>query len=225
MPERLKPGNEHSKAGEVVDEAFEKGDLQTLDVLKKHTHPAVRERYFSGIMKIVKQHPALAIAVTLGVGAALIGVRRSRTNEKSEKRALEEFVESFKDPLSTSFKETCQIGEMVIGKGLGEQFISNLCASSLQHTQEAERFWGSLNPFHPIFNELLDPQSERTDSQFPPTLPLSHPRNPHPKIHSKYQPMINDMISRLKSDPFPTTSGRGKEIEKAINGKLKNRPI
>ncbi len=232
MPERRTEGSESLQTTSIVDDVFEKGDVPMLKSLKRHPNPAVRDRRSSSVLSIIKQHPLLALGLVIGAGITCYSLRKRRAHQESVRLSQEEFIAFLNDPLASelpdsdlNLKTVFQYGETAIVTGHATLFVNNLCTSSIQHPKQAEEFWGSLNPFHPIFNELLDPQSEKEegDLQLPSTLPPSHPHHPKPKIHPNYDPIINDMIAQLKSNPIKINQERGEKIEKAIKGKLDRR--
>lgn len=233
----VRKGYEHLDAG-LVDKAFEDGDPEALDAAKKHTHPAVSGRYLAYALEIGKQllrrNPRVVFGATaVFTGITLVtatGIKARQAHEASVKRAWEDFAAVFKDPLSVEFKKTLKFGVTAVKEGPAEQFIANLCDSSIKRPKEAINFWTGLNPYHPIFLELLDPDTRL-------------PNHPNPIVQEKYQEMIKKMTAALGFDPeisrrviregreilIPKAEVRrddkvlvrpGNQIKNAIDGKL-----
>lgn len=236
MPGRLEKGSEHLQADGIINEALKKGDLTALDKIEEHEHPSVSGRFLSYIFDTIKQHPSLArgteaIAVVLtiaGVGVLL--------HERSVRKAQEKFAQILKDPLAPdktpyskdpklNLKKVFQAGETAIDAGLGEQFVTNLFASSVHHPSEAEEFWKNLNPYHPIFKELLEPEPKEEEKRGRFRLPMRDPRHLNPKIQPKYDVLIKEMTEKLNSLDlkYGLNPPLGNEINLAIQEKLKIR--
>ncbi len=214
MLERLRKGHEHKDANGVVDEAFEKGEIrEVFDSLKNNPHPAVSDRVYANIFGIIKQHPRVAFGTALAIGVGVyFGLKKIKVPKDSIEVAREEYDRIFQDPLSFPFKRINQTAETAIFIGQGEQFISNLCNSSVlhcrDHPKEVKDFWANLNPYHPIFVEFLDPETR-------------HPGHPNPFIQPKYQKIIDAMLENIRNaDPK-----LGEAINKDIKGKIEKRRI
>lgn len=218
----IEKGREHIEAQRIIELALENGDLPTLEWAKNHQHPSVNGGHFRSILAFTRQHPKLAFSATvISTGITLMfGLRKIRMHERSARQVREETIQIFEDPLSVPFERTCRIGETAISTGHGKEFITNLCNSSVRHaldqndkgetTKTVESFWSSLNPHHPIFSELLDPDTRDTrhrDQKL---------RIVEPYFQSHYKAMIDEMTAAIeKLDPK-----LGKRINESIYKKL-----
>lgn len=235
----VRKGYEHLDAEIAVGKAFEDGDPEALDAAEKHPHPAVSGRYLAYALEIGKQllrrNKGLALgAAVLGVGLfAGIKIKAGlEAHEASAEKAWGDFAAVFKDPLSVEFAKTLKYGETAVKEGPAEQFIANLCDASIKRPKEAINFWTGLNPYHPIFLELLHPDTR-------------HPTHKNPTIQTRYQERIDQMTKTLGLDPEKPKTVRvirekkemeilatevktddfvllkpGTVIKRAINGKL-----
>lgn len=203
MLEKLRRGFEHLQAKDVVNDAFKNGVTDAFHDLENHPHPAVREHFFDNLFKLVKRHPLFTTTLVAGSIGTAIAIK---AHEKSQKRADEIFEDILSDPLKPrdysasdskhpepklNLKRVRQTGKTAIEKGRGEDFITNLCESTVRHPNEGVEFWTNLDPQSEIFTELVDPE----------TRDIRH-RNQKleivtPRFQPKYETMLNRMTEEL----------------------------